>query len=128
MDPAMPGRRDAGGLGIAVIDHPAPLEAERGVDLAALGAEIAIALLVFADQFAEPPGPQLRPEGLATPPREDFEKKQFHGARPVREAREGSDAIGGPNCPVLSGHKPVRSRTGADQNARNRPNPFIPRT
>src|SRR6202051_3883602 len=86
MQPAMPGWRDAGGLGVAVIDHPAPLEAERRIDLAPLGAEIAIALLVLADQFAEPPCPQLGAEGLTIPPRKEFEKKLFHGAWPVREA------------------------------------------
>jgi hypothetical protein len=30
----------------------------------------------------------LGAEGLAIPPCEEFEKKQFHGAWPVREARE----------------------------------------
>ncbi len=93
-----------------------------------LGAVIAIALLVFADQFAEPPGPQLRAESLPAPPREDFEKKQFHGARPVREVLRSPDAIDGANCPVLFGHKPVRSKIYAAENARNRCNPFIPRT
>src|SRR5580698_961957 len=73
MYPAVPGRRYPRGLGKSIIHHPAPLEAERGIDLAADGAVIAIALLVLADQLAEPPGPQLGPEGLAVPPGEDFE-------------------------------------------------------
>src|SRR5690348_12030666 len=82
MHPAMPGRRNPRRLGQAVIDHPAPLEAERRIDLAADGAVIAVALLVRADQFAEPPGPQLRAKGLAAPPGEELEKKLFHVAWP----------------------------------------------
>src|SRR5882762_6798128 len=78
MHPAVPGRRYPGRFGIAVIDHPAPLEAERRIDLAALGAEIAVALLVLAHKFAEPPGPQLRAKGLAVPPCEKLEQKLFH--------------------------------------------------
>src|SRR5207237_3022023 len=85
MKPAMPGRRPPRRLGITVIDHPAPLEAERRIDRAALGAEIAVALLVGAHQFTEPPGPQLGAEGLAVPPCEELEQKQFHRPAPVRE-------------------------------------------
>src|SRR5258705_13674616 len=55
VQPAMPVRRHARGLGITVVDHPAPLKAERRGDLAADGAIIAITLLVRADQFAKPP-------------------------------------------------------------------------
>src|SRR6266436_10341274 len=84
--PAVPRRRNAAGLGIAVVDHPAPLEAERRIDLAATGAVIAVALFVLAHQFAEPPGPQLRAERLAIPPCEKLEQKLFHRSWPVREA------------------------------------------
>src|SRR4051794_2424683 len=77
MNPAVPFRRYPGRLGIAVIDHPAPLEAEGRIDLAALGAIVGVTLLVLADQFAEPPGPQLRAEGLPAPPCEEFEEKQL---------------------------------------------------
>src|SRR6266480_1944470 len=80
MQPAMPGRRDAGRLGQAVINHPAPLEAECRVDLAAAATVIAVALLVLADQFTEPPGPQLRTKGLAVPPRKQLKQKLFHCA------------------------------------------------
>src|SRR5205085_11650514 len=75
MDPAVPFRRDARGLGIAVIDHPAPLETERRIDRATAGAVVAVALIVGADQFAEPPGPELRAKGLAAPPGEEFQEK-----------------------------------------------------
>ena len=78
MDPAVPVRRYLGRLGIAVIDHPAPLEAERRVDLAALGAIVGVALLVVTDQFAEPPRPQLCAKGLAAPPCKKFQQKQLH--------------------------------------------------
>src|SRR6476620_11180982 len=88
MDPAMPGWRYTRRLGITVIDHPAALEAERRVYLAAARAIIAIALLVLSDQFAEPPRPQLRAERLAIPPGEEFEQKLFHqgsaGSKTVR--------------------------------------------
>src|SRR5205823_11431989 len=86
MQPAMPGWRHPAGFGIAVVDHPATLETEGRVDLAAVGAVVAVALLVYADQFAEAPRPQLRAERLAIPPGEEFEQKLFHKARPVREA------------------------------------------
>src|SRR6266852_9842800 len=76
--PAVPRRRDAACLGRAVIDHPAPLEVERGIDLAASGPIIAVALFVLADQLAEPPGPQLGAKGLAVPPSEELEKELFH--------------------------------------------------
>src|ERR1700730_10151125 len=46
VQPAMPRRRYGRGFGHAVVDHPAPLEAERTVYLAALGAVIAIAEFV----------------------------------------------------------------------------------
>src|SRR3954453_19477314 len=78
MYPAVPFRRYLARFGIAVIDDPAPIEAERRVDLAALGAVVGIALPVLADQFAEPPGPQLRAKGLAAPPCEKFQQKQLH--------------------------------------------------
>jgi hypothetical protein len=42
-----------------------------------------VALLVRADQLAEPPRPQLRAKRLAVPPGENFEEKQFHQAVPV---------------------------------------------
>src|SRR5258708_4848364 len=60
--PAVPGRADRRGLSIAVVDHPAALEAERRIDLAALGAEIAVAELVFPDELAIEAGPHLRAE------------------------------------------------------------------
>src|SRR6185437_11172350 len=83
VDPAVPARRNPRRLGIAVIDHPAPLEMQRRVDLPALGAIIAVALLVLADELAEPPGPQLRAEGLAVPPREELEQELFHAGLPA---------------------------------------------
>src|SRR5215468_11838325 len=85
MDPAVPSRRDARGLGIAVIDHPAALEAERRIDFAAAGAVVAIALIVGADEFAEPPGPELRAKSLAAPPGEEFQEKLLHRSRPPFE-------------------------------------------
>src|SRR5437868_15446755 len=78
VDPAMPVRRDRAGFGIAVVNHPAALEAQRRIDLAALGAVIFVALLVGTDQFAESRRPQVRPEGRPAPPREEFQQKLFH--------------------------------------------------
>ena len=47
-----------------------------GVGLAA--PQIGVSLRVFAYQLAEPPGPQLRAEGLAVPPREEAQQEGFH--------------------------------------------------
>src|SRR5579883_22566 len=101
MQPAMPGRRDAAGLGQAVIDDPAPLEMQGRIDLAAASPVIAIALLVLADQFAEPVGPELGAEGLTVPPGEEFEQELFHGGCRLSTLNPGSgDATGAINCPV----------------------------
>src|SRR5947209_11683514 len=79
--PAVPGRADLRRLGIVAVDHPAALEAKRRIDLAALGAVIAVAELVLADELAIERGPHLRAEGLAVPPREAAQKEclDFHG-------------------------------------------------
>src|SRR6185437_3143446 len=55
VQPSMPGRRHRRGLRIAIVDDPAPLEAERRIDLSATGAIVAIAEFVVADDFAKPP-------------------------------------------------------------------------
>src|ERR1700739_3005437 len=77
-DPALPPARNAACLGKAVIDHPAPFEMQRRIDLAAAGPIVAVALLVLAHQFAEPVGPELGAESLAIPPGEEFEQELFH--------------------------------------------------
>src|SRR5882757_6628376 len=84
VDPAMPGWRNRGGFGVAVVDHPAPLEAERRIDLTAFGAKILVAELIFADALAIERGPHLRAEGLAVPPGEDSreEGREFHSHPP----------------------------------------------
>ena len=81
MEPAVPGRWHRGGFRVAVIDHPAALEAERLVDLAAAGPIVPVAELVLADGLAIHPGPELRPEGLRIPPGERFEQETFHRRR-----------------------------------------------
>src|SRR5205085_6303917 len=57
MQPAVPARRHGRGLGIAIVDHPAALETEGLVDLAAAGAVIAVAVLILADELAIEPRP-----------------------------------------------------------------------
>src|SRR5262249_6740132 len=76
----MPGRRNHRGFGVTIVDHPAPLEVERRIDLAALGAVIAVAELILADELAIERGPHLRAEGLAIPPGEEAreEGRDFH--------------------------------------------------
>src|SRR4029079_4522597 len=81
VEPAVPRRRHRRGLGLAVVDHPAPFHQQRRIDLAAAGAEIAVAELVLTDRFAVPPGPELGAEGLAIPPGEKAEEKGFHRPR-----------------------------------------------
>src|SRR5215468_3165131 len=46
VDPAMPSRTDGRSLCQPLIDHPAPLKAERRIDSAPLGAIVAIAVLI----------------------------------------------------------------------------------
>src|SRR5262249_54307346 len=75
VQPAVPGWRHGRGFRGAVVDHPAPLEVQRRVDLAALGAVVAVAELVLAHELAEAPSPQLRAEGLAIPPGEEAQQK-----------------------------------------------------
>src|SRR5947209_7823706 len=75
MQPPMPARRHLRGLRVAVVDHPAALEPERRIDLAAAGSVIAIAELVGPDRFAIGPGPQLGPERGAVPPGEEAQQE-----------------------------------------------------
>src|SRR6266700_496311 len=75
MQPPMPARRHLRGLRIAVVYHPAALEPERRIDLAAAGSVIAIAELVGPDRFAIGPGPQLGPERGAVPPGEEAQQE-----------------------------------------------------
>src|SRR5882672_8596774 len=60
VEPAMPRRRNLRSLSHSIVDHPAALETEVRVDLAAARAEIAIAELVLADELAIEAGPDLR--------------------------------------------------------------------
>src|SRR5271168_2480176 len=88
MKPAIPAGRRHRGLGNAVIDHPATLEAERRIDLAAAGAVIPVAELVFADEFAVPMGMEQCVEGRPVPPSEVSEQEQFQVHRgPGRHKR-----------------------------------------
>src|SRR6202158_4267586 len=103
VQPAVPRRRHARGLGDAAIDHPAPLEAEARIDLAAARAVVAVAEFVLADELAVEPSPQLRTEGLAVPPGEKAEPKRFHAfalePRPVPVQKDRS--LSGALTPVL---------------------------
>src|SRR6478752_1421122 len=112
MNPAMPFRRNAAGFRRAIVDHPAPLEAKRRVDLPAARPVIAVTLAVLADQFAKSRGPKLRTEGLAIPPGKEFEEKLLHCRKSVagvsRTLRKGShsdwlDAIPPRSCPANRG-------------------------
>src|SRR6185369_2954556 len=78
MHPAVPRRADLRGLGVVAIDHPAALEEKRRIDLAALGAVVAIAELVLADELAIERGPRLRAEGLAIPPGEEAQEERLN--------------------------------------------------
>src|SRR6478736_5149355 len=78
VQPAVPAGRDLGSLGLALVDHPAALDAERLVLHPACGAVIDIAELVLAHLFAEAPGVEARADGLAVPPGEDLQQPVLH--------------------------------------------------
>src|SRR5215468_3120154 len=82
VQPTVPFRRYERGLGGAAVDHPASLEAERGIDLATLRAVVAIAEFVLAHELAVERGPQQRAEGGAVPPGEEAQEKRFHRSLP----------------------------------------------
>src|SRR5262249_30308955 len=90
MQPAVPARRHARSLGIAVVDHPAPLEAERLVDLAAARAVVAVSVFVLADELALEPRPPLRAGPLAVPPGEEAQPQGFHGGWRGRSLRSAA--------------------------------------
>src|ERR1700744_4860454 len=73
MKPAVPARRSHRGLRDAVINHPAPLEAERRVD--ARLSIIGVAELVVAHQDAKAAGVKARVEIRAIPPGEIVQQK-----------------------------------------------------
>src|SRR4051812_23113585 len=58
MQPAMPRWRHRRGLGVAVVDHPAALEEQRRIDLAAFGTVVTVAEFILADGFAVHPRPE----------------------------------------------------------------------
>ena len=75
-------RRRHRGLGDSVGDHPAPLESERRIDLAAAGPIIGVAERVVPDQFAVAAG-VIRGgvEGRPVPPGEELQKKLLHPSK-----------------------------------------------
>src|SRR5207244_2656071 len=72
---------------IAVVDHPATLEPEHRIDLAAARPVIAVAELVRPDELAIGPGPQLGPERRGMPPGEDAQQKRLDHGRLVPPGR-----------------------------------------
>src|SRR5262249_61441171 len=78
VQPAVPLRRHDRSLGNTAVNHPAALEAERRIDLAALRSVIAIAEFVLAHQLAIERRPQQRAKGGAVPPCEEAQEKRFH--------------------------------------------------
>src|SRR5262249_3559212 len=76
--PAVPVRRHLGGLHEAVIDHPAALESERRIDLAAARAVIAITELIGSDKLAIEFRPHQCSESLTVPPSEKAQQESLH--------------------------------------------------
>src|SRR5436190_910209 len=95
VQPAMPGRRHDRSLGGAAINHPASLESEPRIDLAAPRAVIAVAERVIAHELAVERGPQQRAEGRpAGAPRLPVARERTHSLPRLklpREAREVSE-------------------------------------
>src|SRR5262249_7386437 len=78
VQPAVPGRRPGRGFSHAIVDHPSSLVAERRIDLATLGAVVAVAELVLADEFAVERGPGQRAERRSVPPGEKPQQEILH--------------------------------------------------
>ena len=89
MQPAVPAGRRRRAFALAAIDHPAPLEAERRVDLAADRAVIGVAELVVAHDLAEAAGPEAGVHGRAGPPGREAEESRLE-----RDAVFGRGRIG----------------------------------
>src|SRR5262245_21234834 len=89
MKPPVPSRRDCRRFRNPVVDHPAPLEAEAAIDLAALGAVVLVPEFVFTYVFAIEARPQLCAERLAIPPGKELEKEVLHVRDPVNETKFG---------------------------------------
>src|SRR5271166_6716517 len=105
MQPAVPAGRRHRGLGEAVVDDPAPLEAKRWVDLAAPAAIIGVAELIVANQLAVKAGVEQRVEGRAVPPGEPAQEKLFHPLGPLSSGKAPRPAPrdygeAGAACPV----------------------------
>src|SRR6266567_7489718 len=101
VQPAMPGRWHDRSLRGAAVNHPASLESEPRIDLAAPRAVIAVAELVLAHELAVERGPQQRAEGRPIPPGKEAQEKHFHGTRAIR-------------CVARSCHPPLlKSTSGA---------------
>ena len=84
VQPAVPAGRRHRGFREAVVDHPAPLEAQRRIDLAAARAVIGVAELVVADQLAVAAGVEQRVERRAVPPGEESQEETASSSiRPV---------------------------------------------
>lgn len=89
MQPAVPAGRNGRGLGIAIIDHPAALDADGRIYFAATRAIIAIAVLIFTHEFAmKARGPQGA-EGCAVPPGKDAQQEIFHWLVPIATFHAG---------------------------------------
>src|SRR5690348_14638179 len=102
MQPSMPGRRHGRRLGIASVDHPAPLDMQRRINLTTARSVVAVAEFVFADGLAIHPGPELGAEGLRIPPGEDLEQETFHRAH-IAFRRGWRSAISAGPCPARIG-------------------------
>src|SRR4029453_1146320 len=125
MQPAGPRGRRAWGFRVAVVYHPAALEPECGVNLAAAGTIIAVAEFIFADIFAIHPGPELGPECLRIPPGEELEQESFHcrqqitlGTRAFCQlgaAKSSASNAAGPVFALFSGNANKAAWTQSDR-------------
>lgn len=109
-EPAAPARRDLRGVGVAVVDHPAPLRADRAVDQRPLRAVIRVAVVVAADEVPAARGVERERHRLPVPPREDAQQRVLERHRRPRAIRRAATEAGAHRAVMVSGRARVQNQ------------------
>ncbi len=104
MHPAVPRGPITRGFRVSVVDHPAPLKAEVGIDLTAFGPVVVVPEFVRRRRTRRKARSELGSERLPVPPGEDFQAGTTSWRDPGILENEASealrDAAGLPRCPA----------------------------